>query len=266
MTDASLRAPAFAERDFRVGRVFSRSWAVFSRNIVKFFVLTLIAFLAAGLAVFVIVASTVGSGIALALVTQQLTPAILRGLLVAVALAAFLVSVLLMIGQAPILYGAFQDMRGRTAGLGESLKKGWVRFFPIVGLAICWSLTLLVGFVLLIVPAFIFLTMFFVALPACVVEKLGPIRSMGRSAALTKGHRWKVFGIIIIIFIASNVIEYALQKLLIAVAGQTAGLIGSVLWNALWTVFYAIVVAVIYYDLRVAKEGIDIEQIAAVFD
>jgi len=38
------------------------------------------------------------------------------------------------------------------------------------------------------------------------------------------------------------------------------------LWGALWTAYYSIAVVMTYHDLRVAKEGIDIEQIAAVFD
>jgi hypothetical protein len=43
-------------------------------------------------------------------------------------------------------------------------------------------------------------------------------------------------------------------------------LIGGLLWNGIWGAFYAIAAVVTYHDLRVAKEGTDIEQIAAVFD
>jgi hypothetical protein len=43
---------------------------------------------------------------------------------------------------------------------------------------------------------------------------------------------------------------------------QVAGLV----WNAIWTAFFAILVVVAYRDLRVAKEGIDTDQIAAVFE
>ena len=49
----------------------------------------------------------------------------------------------------------------------------------------------------LIVPAFIAATMIFVATPVCVVERLGPFKSLRRSAALTKGCRWRVFGMMI---------------------------------------------------------------------
>ncbi len=46
----------------------------------------------------------------------------------------------------------------------------------------------------LLVPGFILLIMWFVAIPVCVVEQRGSWASMQRSAELTKGHRWKISG------------------------------------------------------------------------
>jgi hypothetical protein len=37
-------------------------------------------------------------------------------------------------------------------------------------------------------------------------------------------------------------------------------------WDALMGAYQSIVVAVAYHDLRVVKEGVDIEHIASVFD
>jgi hypothetical protein len=33
-----------------------------------------------------------------------------------------------------------------------------------------------------------------------------------------------------------------------------------------WTAFWYVTLAMVYHDLRVTKEGVDIDQIAAVFD
>ena len=46
----------------------------------------------------------------------------------------------------------------------------------------------------------------------------------------------------------------------------TVAQIASLIWSAIWTTFPAIPVVVTYHDLRVAKEGIDTDQIAAVFE
>jgi hypothetical protein len=43
MTDVSLPATPFVENDFRIGRVFNRTSAVLSRNLLIFFVVTAVA-------------------------------------------------------------------------------------------------------------------------------------------------------------------------------------------------------------------------------
>jgi MFS family permease len=254
MTDASLSA-RFSESDFRVGRVLNRTASVLSRNFLIFFVITAVAHLPTLLlfnASTTITATSSGGEI-------------LRSSILIV-LGLVLTIVLSTLSQAIVLYGAFQDMRGRQVNLTESLQVGLRRFFPIVGLAISMTLLGALAAILLLIPALILFTMWFVATPACVVERLGPSSSMRRSSQLTKGHRWKIFGLMLLLIIASAVAGPTITVSLTAIGGTPLALIGDVLWNGVWGAFYAISVVVTYHDLRVAKEGIDIDQIAAVFD
>jgi hypothetical protein len=132
------------------------------------------------------------------------------------------------------------------------------------------------GALLFVVPGVILYLVWFVATPACVVERLGVFRSMGRSAELTKGHCWSIFGLQLVILISAMIvgsIASAVAPAILGAAGASAlaastalGQIVSLVWGAIWTAFYAIVMAVTYHDLRVAKEGVDTEQIAAVFE
>jgi hypothetical protein len=253
MTDTSLSA-RFAEGDFRVGRVLNRTSSVLSRNFLPFFIVTAIANLPGALLMKVSTDSAATSPDA---VFQNL------GLIF---LALILTVVLNVICQAVVLYGAFQDMRGRPVNLAESLQVGLRRFFPIIGLAFLMYLCIAFAAVLLIFPAFILLTMWFVATPVCVVETLGPMRSMRRSSQLTKGHRWKIFGLIFLVAVVGSVIIGGINLSLEAMAGPILSLIGGLLLNGVWGAFNAIAVVVTYHDLRVAKEGTSIEQIAAVFD
>jgi hypothetical protein len=89
---------------------------------------------------------------------------------------------------------------------------------------------------------------------------------LGRSRQLTKGHRWKILGLQLVILIPAFVVGAIVGGLTAVILGSTFGPIINLLWNAIWTAFFAIVLAVAYHDLRVAKEGIDTEQIAAVFE
>jgi hypothetical protein len=251
MTDTS-EPTRLAAGDFRVGRVLDRTFSVLSRNFPAFFVVTAIAGL-----------PTVLLARSMDVFESGQNPVQGFGLIL---LGFFLAIVLYTLSQAIVLYGAFQDMRGRRVKLTESLQVGLRRFFPIVGLAIGMSFFVMLGFVLLFVPGLILLAMWFVATPACVVEKLGPFRSMGRSADLTGGYRWRIFGLMVVLFIISVAAGPIIDAAMASVGGTTLVLIGSLIWNGIWGAFYAVAAVVADHDLRVAKEGVDIEQIAAVFD
>ena len=117
--------------------------------------------------------------------------------------------------------------------------------------------------ILLIVPAFIVATMLWVAVPAAVVERPGVFRSLSRSAFLTKGHRWQIFGVILLIGIGGLAIGYFVERVF------GLGALGAILsWavSAVVSAFAASVTAVGYSALRLAKEGVGIEEIAGVFD
>jgi hypothetical protein len=116
-----------------------------------------------------------------------------------------------------------------------------------------------------IIPGLIFYTTLFVGLPPCVVERLGPWTSLRRSRDLTKGYRWKLFAFALLLLVA-DLGGSAIASGLGALAGPMAGLGGQLIWTGIWASFSAIVIAVTYYDLRVIKEGVVIDQIAAVFD
>jgi hypothetical protein len=240
---------AFAQGDFHVGQVISHSFSVFMRHFLTFFIVTLIAFSP-------LLLLRDGSA------TAEQDPA---QALITAGLGLVLLMVLSMFSSAIILHGAFQDMRNRPVNLLESLKVAFRRFLPLLVLAMLESVLLVLGLILLIVPGIILYTMWLVAVAACVVERTGPWRSLRRSQELTRGHRWKLFGLFLLMILLS-LISPLLELALNATAGPTPAAIGNAIWTAIGSAFSSVVLAVTYYDLRVAKEGIDIEQIASVFD
>jgi hypothetical protein len=74
---------------------------------------------------------------------------------------------------------------------------GW----RMVGLYIVVALTLFVGFLLLIVPFFIFLRRYFLAPYVMLDKKVGIQEAMSRSAAISKPHSGSVWGVIGVIFL-----------------------------------------------------------------
>src|SRR5262245_30316282 len=160
-------------REFRIGPIFTRSWSIYAANFVAF---TLVAIVAS-------LPSQLGGDF-------ESSVGVVRNVVV------FVVSVILyFVGQAVILYGAFQAMRGRSVVIGDGVGRAFSRFFSLVGISILVGLGVGIGFLLLVIPGIILALRWAVAVPACVVENKGPLQSMSRSAELTKGHRWKIFGL-----------------------------------------------------------------------
>jgi len=231
--------------DFRVGNVLNRAWEIMAPNFLPFFAVTFV--------------------VALPNLIFLLRDPRSGGFGWTFAVAIFSGMVLGVIGQAVILFGAFQQLRGEPVRIGEAFQKGLQRFLPIIGLGFLYALGIFFGALLLIIPGIMLMVRWSVALPACVVEGMGPTDSLGRSAALTKGHRWMIFGIVIVLTIGSAVVN-KLLTLLLAPAGVVVAAFGSLIWTALWSVYWNCVIVMVYHDLRVAKEGIDTAQIASVFD
>ena len=120
--------------------------------------------------------------------------------------------------------------------------------------------------VLFVIPGILVWLAYLLFVPVIVVEKRGIIDSFNRSAFLTKGRRWAVLGA----WLVFGVVALLVFALLIVVGGLVSlGIVLPLLayvWQALFTAFSAVMTAVSYYYLRVDKEGVAIDEIAAVFD
>jgi hypothetical protein len=249
LRDATLPADRFTEGDFRVGHVLSQAWSLLSRNFLRFFVVT------AAAAVPQAASSTIGDPFHV----LQLAGIKLEGF------GPLLGHVLTTVSEAAVLYGAFQNMRGEPVNLGESMRVGLRRFFPVVGVALTMTILGVLGLIVFVVPGLMFFTMSFVAIPACVVDKRGVFASIGRSSDLTRGYRWKIFALMLFWYVSDAIAEGVIDAVTSA-TGAVPAFAAYVIWNGIWGAFYAIFAVVTYHDLRVAKEGVDTAQIAAVFE
>ena len=86
------------------------------------------------------------------------------------------------------------------------------------------------------------------------------------------GYRWPIFGIILILWIVGLMVNQLLVSgagLVFAVSDAyyfQAVVLANYVSTAVLYALTAVVSAVSYHDLRVVKEGVDVSQIAAVFD
>ena len=282
MTDYSMD-----DAPFRIGRVLSRSFSIYFRNIMPFGLLAL-----AILAPTYVYQILVGAGEFAAPTNPTEYWSQLGAEPFVVGIAGFLLGNLVT---AALVYGTVQDLKGRNVSFGECFAKGIALIFPVLGVAIVYLLVLalvavitvvpgaiviglllaatestaiyVLGVVVILTPIIYVMIMLYVTVPVAVIERAG-VGSLKRSAALTKGHRWRLFALLIL-FLAVAIALGMLLRLL-GLAEGSANFVGNMVtqWvmSGLISAFSAVMAAVIYHDLRVAKEGVDTKQIAGVFD
>jgi hypothetical protein len=236
---------------FRLADVFGKALAIYGRRFGPFIVLTVMAQIPLYVAAFTIRTPTFRpTGIAS---------------VVSVAVFSLLNMVCSSIASGAIIYGVVQELRGRVFSIADSIQIALHRILPIIGVAICTGILTFLGSILLLVPGMIVACMYYVSMPACVAEQTGVFESMSRSAFLTKGYRWQVFGMFLLIVVGGLILG-AIVGLVFAFTGRVGPAVASQAMKAVVGSFYGVIVGVFYYQLRVAKEGVDIDKIASVFD
>jgi hypothetical protein len=168
---------------------------------------------------------------------------------------------------------------GRNPTIGSAYLGGLRRFAWAVGLTIVITLTAaamavtIIGFPF----ALYFGVCWTLSFQIVVLEGRGIRASMGRSRALVRGTWWRVLGIMALIGIISTILGTviglaagSLQLLLLM--GHSSGLayalltlvtaIVSIAANVLTTPIWCCGAVLLYYDLRVRKEGFDLELMA----
>ena len=276
MTSANAAAP---QRDFSVGRVLSTSFDILFRNIIPFTLVSVAALLPI----------VVAFGILFAILftaqsTGRFDATVFPPIMIGTVVAMFVLMLIFYpASAATLVYATFQHMRDGKARIWNSIGRAFARVFWVILLMIVGVLAMGAVFaisglvaatgrldavplatIIAIIIQIILAVMWCVAIPACVVERLGPIRSLGRSRELTQGHRWKLFAIFIITLLIMIFVSTVFSAV---VRGNGAVvLIATVVFESILGAFWFVVPAVAYHDLRVVKEGVDIEKIASIFD
>lgn len=168
---------------------------------------------------------------------------------------------------ATMSYGAYEALRGRPPSIDACLGRGLPLVIPALAVGFLLTLALAVASLALVIPALILAMVWYVVIPITVVERPGMFASFGRSAELTRGNRWRIFGISLI----TGAIGWALGiPVMIAtfVFFGNALVLSIIAWGttAASLMVSAVVTAVVYYYLRIAREGGSIEDVAAIFD
>jgi hypothetical protein len=174
---------------------------------------------------------------------------------------------------AAISWAAARIYMGEDPSVGQIISFAFSKLGSLILVSILTGLAVMGGFILLIIPGLIFLVRFMLAPTVVVVENGRGREAMKRSWNLVKGFFWKVVGITLLAGIITAIVE-AVASLPFTFAASyfmandnlvpaaLLAFIGSAISGALLTPFGVIVQVLLYFDLRIRKEGLDLSLMA----
>lgn len=147
------------------------------------------------------------------------------------------------------------------------------RYFGIYGVVVLVFLMGLLFITIVLIPLVIWiLVSWSMAIPVLLLERAGPLTSLRRSRALVRGNWWRLFAIFIVTYLLAGVISSGVGALVGGVAALVPGLSADVRGGVLLTVLavtsaltepvFPIVVTLLYFDLRVRNEALDLDVLA----
>jgi hypothetical protein len=156
---------------------------------------------------------------------------------------------------AQVLYAGYvvrlvQDVRDgrRDHTVGELFSAAAPAIPTLIGNGILFAIAVFIGFILLIVPGLILITIWAVTAPAIVIERAGVIEAFGRSRELVRGNGWPVFGAILIAFVIIVVFSIVMSAIGAAI-GDAGQVILSAIANILAVPVAALVASILFFDL-----------------
>ena len=203
--------------------------------------------------------------------TSQLDTTTYLASQVAQILAAVINLALLPSGYGAVTYAACESALGWPVTPGGIFMAVLRRYFPLLGF---FLLIALMAVVFCLIPLWAWIWVNWVAVvPAMFVENSGLGTAMGRSWGLVTGRWWRTFLILFLIGVLTVVVRWALvafaalplaiisifmsSYILLALAGAV-----TVVVDALVNPVLQIAVVLIYFDLRVRREALDLFQMA----
>lgn len=158
---------------------------------------------------------------------------------------------------------------GNQITVASALKFGSRYIWRLLLIQIVVGIIVFVGILLLVIPGIMWALSYSLVVPIAVLENSphgGEIRQ--RSWNLVKGNRWKLFAVIAIIVVAQVLLSLSGTFFIQLIYGPVSGTgqaIGGLISGVAGLLTYPlqpIAVTLLYYDLRIRKEGFDLEMLS----
>jgi hypothetical protein len=257
-------------RPLEIGDLLDETFRMYRRHFLLF----------AGISVILAIPSAALLGVTFgwfSIVIDQTTGATELGLFLAAAGATALVNLLIIpFTYGAVIFAACESAIGRPVTAGGVFRGVSRRYFPLLGYWTLFFITLGLAVLLCVAPVALWLWVFvgwIAVTPAMFVENIGLGTAMGRSWNLVKGRWWRTFLILFLMYIVWYVAgialgafiqlaQFGLLIVLSPVIATGVAVAASQLISAVLNPVMQILIVLIYFDLRVRREALDLFQMA----
>ena len=156
---------------------------------------------------------------------------------------------------------------GREVTIAGALARAVSRFWAVFFTGFLQGVLIGLGFIAFIIPGFFCIAWFFSAVNIVMVEGKGPTEALARGRFLAKDSVGRILGTLflcgLVVAVVTALVNAILFTLVAAVhAGPQVALVISSLVRIAIYPFFTVVATVLYFDLRIRKEGLDLELMA----
>jgi len=185
--------------------------------------------------------------VAIGVITALLV--VIAPVLAILALVVIIVGTTLYTGMVVELVADVQGDGRRDATVGQLLSAATPVLGQLILVGIIAGIGIAIGFVLIIIPGLILITLWAVAAPVVVLEHPGAIKALGRSRELVRGNGWQVFGVIVVLVVGVGIVSAIIEGIA-GSAGTGAGIVVRVIVEILTAPLSALAASVLYFELR----------------
>jgi hypothetical protein len=154
------------------------------------------------------------------------------------------------------LVTAVADIRDGRADLSveETFKKAQPFLGRVAGASILAGIGIALGFVALIIPGLILMTIWLFIIPVIVLENAGIGDSFGRSRELVRGYGMNVFGVILLTLLLIFAFGIVLGLILLFLPDELSRFISDVVSGTVTAPFITLTWTLLYFRMLAAKE------------
>ncbi len=205
--------------------------------------------------------------------SEEVPWASLLGMIPAILVLAFAGIILYPLSEGALAFAVSEMYLGRRISALDAYQRIAPLLWRLLVTMILVGLAVGLGSIFCLVPGILCYVWFCVSTPVVAVERRAGPDAMSRSHNLVSGHGWRVFGTLLLLYLIVSVASYAItlvpNLVVMLVLSESYPLLAQSLAQGISSVAQILVRPVlmigfvlIYYDLRIRKEGFDLVMLA----